>query len=277
MKAATLESVCMTDEVMYTNHRQQSNYNGRRGRGGHRGGAHPRPQRTNLQHQTNLESTRPTRKINPKNSEGKLLTCASCGSYRHLLPDCPDSWENLAKTDKNSSQEFCLYTGAETFTPDNALLRSEAAFCAVLDCACSSTDCGTSWLQNYIQMLNDDEKKKIKEFTGGRLFKFGGGEVLSSIACYEIPAYLSGKEITITTDIVDSDINLLLSIKAMKKAGIILDLVNDSAEIFGKVVPLNHTSSGHYCLSIAKELDVSQVFAVKIAELEDCDRKEITQ
>ena len=124
-------------------------------------------------------------------------------------------------------------------------------------------------------MLNDEEKKKIKQFTGRRLFKFGGGEVLSSIACYKIPAYLAGKEITIVTDVVDSDIPLLLSIKAMKKAGIILDLVNDSAEIFGKVVSLNHTSSGHYCVSIAKELDVSQVFAVKIAELEDCDRYKV--
>eukprot|EP00111_Clytia_hemisphaerica_P023690 TCONS_00069812-protein len=129
-------------------------------------------------------------------------------------------------------------------------------------------------------MLNEEEKKKIKQFTGGRLFKFGGGEVLSSTACYEIPAYLAGKEITIVTDVVvtdvvDSDIPLLLSIKAMKKAGIILDLVNDSAEIFGKVVSLNHTSSGHYCVSIAKEFDVSQVFAVKIAELEDSDRYKV--
>jgi len=251
LKAATLESVCVTDEVLYTNHRQQNNYYGRRGRGGSRGGARPRQQRTHPQNQPNsaTDSTRPTRKINAKNFEGKLLTCASCGSYRHLLPDCPDSWENLAKSNKNNSSEFCFYTGAETSTPDNALLRSEAALCAVLDCACSSTVCGTSWFQNYIQMLNDDEKK-IKEFTGGRLFKFGGGEVLSSVACYQIPAYLAGKEIMITTDVVDSDIPLLLSIKAMKKAGIVLDLVNDSAQIFGKVIPLNHTSSRHYCVSI---------------------------
>ena len=287
VKAANLETVCLTEEeVLHTNHRQQNN-NGRRGRGSYRGGAHrgganrgayrggarTRPQQ-NWQQQES-DSSRPSRKINPKNSEGKLLTCASCGSYRHLLPECPDSWENLAKTNKNNSQEFCLYTGADTSKPDNALLRSQAAFCAVLDCACSSTVCGTSWFQNYTQMLNDEEKKKIKQFTGGRLFKFGGGEVLSSIACYEIPAYLAGKEITIITDVVDSDIPLLLSIKAMKKAGIILDLVNDSAEIFGKVVSLNHTSSGHYCVSIAKEFDVSQVFAVKIAELEDSDRYKV--
>ena len=124
-------------------------------------------------------------------------------------------------------------------------------------------------------MLNEEEKEKIKQFTGGRLFKFGGGEILPSIACYEIPAYLAGKEITIRTDVVDSDIPLLLSIKSMKKAGIILDLVNDSAEIFGKVVSLNHTSSGHYCVSIAKEFDVSRVFAVKIAELEESERYKV--
>ena len=25
------------------------------------------------------------------------MTCKSCGSFRHLVAECPDSWENLSK------------------------------------------------------------------------------------------------------------------------------------------------------------------------------------
>ena len=25
----------------------------------------------------------------------KTMLCNSCGSYRHLLAECPDSWENM--------------------------------------------------------------------------------------------------------------------------------------------------------------------------------------
>ena len=40
----------------------------------------------------------------------EVLKCKSCGSFRHLLNDCPDSWENMRKkadkenTEKSQSQ-----------------------------------------------------------------------------------------------------------------------------------------------------------------------------
>merc|ERR1711928_226668 len=37
------------------------------------------------------------KKENPKNSAGEILRCSSCDSIRHLLADCPDSYENLRK------------------------------------------------------------------------------------------------------------------------------------------------------------------------------------
>ena len=37
------------------------------------------------------------KKINPSGADDKILKCLSCGSFRHLLDDCPDSWENIAK------------------------------------------------------------------------------------------------------------------------------------------------------------------------------------
>ena len=43
------------------------------------------------------------KKRNPVGMNGKLLTCKSCGSYRHLVAECPDSWENMEK--KNVSKK----------------------------------------------------------------------------------------------------------------------------------------------------------------------------
>ena len=37
------------------------------------------------------------KKLNPLGSDGKTLLCNSCGSYRHLVAECQDSWENIAK------------------------------------------------------------------------------------------------------------------------------------------------------------------------------------
>ena len=47
------------------------------------------------------------------------------------------------------------------------------------------------------------------------------------------------KEVTIKTDDAESDTPLLLSRSAMKRAGIKMDLENDSATIIGKDIALN--------------------------------------
>ena len=48
-------------------------------------------------HQAGQSSPNIKKKINPKGENGEILICPSCGSYRHLLADCPDSYENQAK------------------------------------------------------------------------------------------------------------------------------------------------------------------------------------
>ena len=36
-------------------------------------------------------------KLNPLGSNGKIILCNSCGSYRHLVAEFQDSWENIVK------------------------------------------------------------------------------------------------------------------------------------------------------------------------------------
>ena len=59
----------------------------------------------------------------------------------------------------------------------------------LLDSACSSTVCGENWLSMYFASLDSDLQNDIKKQDGTRMFKFGGGECLKSIAQYDIPAY----------------------------------------------------------------------------------------
>ena len=40
------------------------------------------------------------KKLNPVGPDGKILLCKSCGFYRHLVAECQDSWENIAKRKK---------------------------------------------------------------------------------------------------------------------------------------------------------------------------------
>ena len=37
------------------------------------------------------------KKLSPLGLNGQILLCKSCGSYRHFVADCPDSWENMMK------------------------------------------------------------------------------------------------------------------------------------------------------------------------------------
>ena len=110
------------------------------------------------------------RKMNPTGPDGKPLTCRVCGSYRHLMKDCPDSWENIKKVNIVEDENVVLFTGYNK--EEIYQLGVDARNCAILDSACSSTVCGQNWMDSYINSLNEVDRKKIKQTTGERTFKF---------------------------------------------------------------------------------------------------------
>ncbi|MCG7877703.1 MAG: transposase [Candidatus Thiodiazotropha endolucinida] len=178
----------------------------------------------------------------------------------------------MAKVNIAGEEHPVLFTGYNT--EEVRRLGIDASNCAVLDSACSSTVCGDRWINNYIESLDMNDKEKVKQSKGQKVFKFGGGTRLMSKGEYSLPAVIAGKEVIIKTDVVQSDIPLLLSRTAMKKAAIKLDLENDTAVIMGKEVALNLTSSGHYCIPIDKseEVSVENVCAVNLDALNRKDR-----
>ena len=64
---------------------------------------------------------------------------------------------------------------------------------------------------------------------------------MKSFLKVKIPVIISGVQATVTTDVVEYDIHLLLSKEAMKE---------DKKNIFGKKVKIYFTSTGHYCIKL---------------------------
>ncbi|KAI8519243.1 hypothetical protein Bbelb_025000 [Branchiostoma belcheri] len=248
-------------------------YRGRQGRprgttsGSGRHPGHSQQQQYGGAHARNGQRSAPKESghLNPKTRYGDYLRCHCCGSFRHLVQKCPDAHMQEAHVTANNAEtgddQFAvLFTGASKCLMSE--LSTEASLCAVLDSACSSTVCGVAWLKQYLSALSDKDQKYVKQEASSNVFKFGGGEKLSSLGKYSIPAKLAGKDVLIVTDVVDSDIPLLLSLDAMKKANIVLHTRDDRATIFGRSVNLNLTTSGHYCAP----LEVSEVLQVDLGE-----------
>lgn len=120
----------------------------------------------------------------------------------------------------------------------------------ILDSACSGTVCGKKWLDRYLEHLDEESREEVEYNPGKKTFVFGGGEPLKSIASCRIPALVAGRRVTIVTDVVHSEIPLIYSLTDMKKSQVKLDFTNDTAEIYGKVVKLDMTPTGHYCVPI---------------------------
>jgi hypothetical protein len=101
--------------------------------------------------------------------------------------------------------------------------------------------------------MTADEKLEIKETTSDSVHRFGDGAKVLAIKNVSIPAYIAGSKCLISTDVVACDLPLLLSKESLKKAEAVLNLCKDEATLFGKLVKLEQTSTGHYCINLQKE------------------------
>ena len=133
-----------------------------------------------------------------------------------------------------------LFTGTDM--RNTAELRTGTQNCAILDSACTSTVCGRKWIEAYKKSLNYEDLKKIIEVEGEKIFEFGGGVQRKILRSYIIHIKLAGKNISLKTDVIESDIPLLLSSSSMKKAKIKMKTENDTAEVLGATVKMRSTS-----------------------------------
>ena len=186
---------------------------------------------------------------NPSNADGEVTRCHFCQSIYHYQPECPDKARN-----KDKDLEDTLFNSEVVLCEDSLDgpndLVSESLNCALLDSGASKNVCGQKWLDVYLDSLSDSEKGKISSTKSGSLFRFGDGNKVESTQIITLPATLAGHNISISTDVIDKDIPLLLSKSAMKKVGMNLNFEKDTVTVFGDDVKLRCTTSGHYSLPL---------------------------
>ncbi len=212
-------------------------------------GQRPPSSRNNFSSKNN--TSRPELGTNPMNKFGKRSKCAICQSTFHWVKDCPhkDKEEvNITETD-----EQCNVTLFTKQNNENEIFMTEAMGCAVIDTACTSTVCGTKWLEKYLQSLNEEERSSVTTKESNKSFRFGDGVKVKSTSCVAIPAVIGETQCVIHTEVVESEIPLLLGKPSLKRAGTVLDLPNDKATMFQKPVILDLTSTGHYCIDLRKK------------------------
>ena len=103
-------------------------------------------------------------------------------------------------------------------------------------------------------LLSDSDKDLVKTSSVNTKFRFGDGVEVMSLREVQIPVIIGVKKVMIKANVVNNEIPLLLSKSSMKKAQLVLNFNNDTAEVLGHNVKLHCTSSGHYCIPLSSTL-----------------------
>ena len=136
----------------------------------------------------------------------------------------------------------------------------ETLNCAVLDSGCTKNVCGESWLTNYLDTLTEKDRSKVVVEKSSNSFRFGNGKLINSEKMVTFPAQIGKENIIIKSDVIDSDLPLLLSKSAMKKANVKIDFSNDVVNMLNQKINIVFTASGHYIVPISKTSQLVEEF-----------------
>ena len=119
----------------------------------------------------------------------------------------------------------------------------------ILDTGCLYNVAGKIWVDCFFKGLSNEELKLVEKSHSTTNFQFGGGRVLQSLYKIQAPILVAGCHVTISFDVVESDIPLLLGKRTMKNWRLVINPSDDTAEftINGerKHVKLFTSKSGH--------------------------------
>ena len=121
----------------------------------------------------------------------------------------------------------------------------------VLDTGCIESVSSDVRINDFIRTLHPNTRARIKVEPSKKRFKFGGGQTRESMGTFFIPCSLEGQNIIMVVDVVKQDcLPILMSKKAMKRAGVLINVANDKATIFGKEIHLDENDAGHYVVKL---------------------------
>ena len=88
-----------------------------------------------------------------------------------MVAKCPHSWENMSKTNVTERMANVNITRDEHVVLFTGYHKRDIAQLGID----TSTVCGEIWLENYLNSLDHEDRRKIKRSIGQKTFKFGGG------------------------------------------------------------------------------------------------------
>ena len=169
------------------------------------------------------------------------------------------------------SEDLVMFVNTEEVDDEVVLLAEDIVClataadnedCVLIDCACPTTVAGEKWIMAFIEKLSPEDKKRVKLEKSERMFKFGGGEKRESKCLLDFPCNLGGKNLRLRSEVIDAELPLLLGNNSLEKAGAVLHIGKRKVEIFGEVLDMKKTDSGHYSLVISNP-DMKEVIDYK--------------
>ena len=223
-------------------------------------------------------------KLNPVIG-GKISRCRICDSKYHWVRFCPDKYHEVKLTedqeDEPETVNITLFLSSTNNLSPQSVFVAEAFNTAVIDTACTKTVCGSNWLHQYVDSLDEKSQKKITCSESKTPFKFGDGKTVYSNQLVKFPAKIGTNNCSIEAEVVDCELPLLLSKESLKRAKTILDLNSDKVSMFGEQIDVNFTSSGHYCVNISNSnghrqlgKDIEQVLLIN-SEMSKEEKRDI--
>ena len=100
--------------------------------------------------------------------------------------------------------------------------------------------------------LTEKDAQKVVEESSSSSFRFGDGDSKTANKSVTIPARIGNEDIMIKTDVIDSDLPLLLSKEAMKKGDVKIGFAIDKVSFLNQNVDIVFTSSGHYAIPLSR-------------------------
>ena len=252
-------------------------------------------------------------KTNPKDARGRILQCRGCLSIKHLQRECPYNIKKDGQRQDRYRQAFVIEgqtSDTEDDIPEHILKEIEEAEskdkententqkhifftsdkdelskftaetlnAAALDTCCSSSVTGMKWLQIFMKAI----PKHLKHLLSGphhsrTSFTFGNQQSLTSLGIYKIPVIINNEIHELDVDVIDSDIPLLMSKEHMKKLGIAINLIDDTATAKGKPIKLHTTSAGHYIINLLGQDDHEDSMVMEHVMLIDLEQASIRE
>ena len=111
---------------------------------------------------------------------------------------------------------------------------------AIVDTACARTCCGEDWYNDFKKKCHDN----IEEESSSSLLKFGSAKPIMANKSVELP---------VKCEVLPVKVPLLLSNDTLSKSGTIIDVSNQKITMYGKEVPVERTSNGHFIINIMRE------------------------